>query len=185
VFIGNWGDEAHTARLTEFVIEPTSELGIASTFYGAHYPEHARNTLAKGSAVYEGWLPNFRVPDVLARHRVTLHVPRLPAGGSLPGIPSIGIFEALACGIPLISAPWDDCEGLLRSGRDYLPAWSGPAVKRQLALIFSDARFARDLAAQGRRTVLARHTCAHRVNELLGILAEVGVVDRLAPSIGA
>jgi spore maturation protein CgeB len=185
VFVGNWGDEAYTQRMREFVIEPASELGIGSTFYGARYPDHARKALADSGARYEGWLPNFRVPDAFARHRMTFHVPRRAGADSLPGAPGVGIFEALACGIPLVSAPWDDCEGLLRSGRDYLPAWSGAAVKRQLALLVSDARFARDLAAQGRRTVLARHTCAHRANELMGILAELGVVDRLAPSIGA
>jgi spore maturation protein CgeB len=34
---------------------------------------------------------------------------------------------------------------------------------------------ARELALHGRETILARHTCAHRVDALLGILAELGV----------
>jgi spore maturation protein CgeB len=29
------------------------------------------------------------------------------------------------------------------------------------------------LAEHGRKTILARHTCAHRVDELLGIYAEI------------
>jgi spore maturation protein CgeB len=33
----------------------------------------------------------------------------------------------------------------------------------------SDKAMARDLAEQGRKTILARHTCAHRVDELLRI----------------
>lgn len=32
---------------------------------------------------------------------------------------------------------------------------------------------ARSLAEHGRRTILARHTCVHRVNELLAIVAEL------------
>jgi CRISPR-associated Cas5-like protein len=162
-----------------------AELGIPSAFYGVGYPDSAKKQLASARARYEGWLANFRVPDVFARHRMTVHVPRRPAAHALPGIPSIGVFEALACGIPLVSAPWDDSEGLFRSGRDYLPAWSGAAVKRQLALLVSDPKFARDLAAQGRRTILARHTCAHRVDELMVVLGELGVVEHLAPSVGA
>jgi spore maturation protein CgeB len=38
----------------------------------------------------------------------------------------------------------------------------------------SDVATARALAEHGRRTILARHTCAHRVDELLAILAQVG-----------
>ncbi len=185
VFVGNWGDGERAAGLREFVIDPVAELGIPSAVHGASYPEHAKKALADAGVRYEGWLPNFRVPDVFARHRVTVHVPRRSCADALPGIPTIRVFEALACGIPLVSAPWDDCEGLFRSGRDYLPAWSGAAVKRQLALLVSDAKFARELAAQGRRTIMSRHTCAHRVDELMNILAELGVVDQLAPSVGA
>ena len=54
------------------------------------------------------------------RHRVTVHVPRRPYAQALPGIPTIRVFEALACGIPLVSAPWDDVEGLFRPGEDFL-----------------------------------------------------------------
>ena len=37
---------------------------------------------------------------------------------ALPGIPTIRVFEALACGIPLVSAPWQDEEGLFRPGEE-------------------------------------------------------------------
>jgi spore maturation protein CgeB len=44
----------------------------------------------------------------------------------LPGIPTIRVFEALACGIPLVSAPWDDSEHLFRPGEDFLVAATAP-----------------------------------------------------------
>ena len=47
------------------------------------------------------------------------------------------MFEALACGIPLISAPWDDCEGLFRAGEDYLSVSSGETMARQLAFVWN------------------------------------------------
>jgi spore maturation protein CgeB len=178
VFIGNWGDGERTAELREFVLDPARTLGLTATFHGVRYPEESKRDLAQAGARYDGWLPNFRVPRVFARHRVTVHVPRRPYAAALPGIPTIRVFEALACGIPLVSAPWDDCEGLFNAGSDYLVAMSGAAMKRQLALLLTDPEFAQAVAARGRRTILARHTCAHRVDELMVILADLGLVDR-------
>ncbi len=58
-------------------------------------------------------------------HRVTVHVPRRPYVAALPGIPTIRPFEALACGIPLVCAPWTDEEGLFTAGSDFLVARDG------------------------------------------------------------
>jgi spore maturation protein CgeB len=139
------------------------------------YPAHALAALKEAGVAYGGWLPNHRVPAVFARHRVTVHVPRRPYVRALPGIPTIRPFEALACGIPLVCSPWDDVEGLFTAGRDYLVAADGDAMRRRLRDVVSDAGLARELAEHGRRTILARHTCAHRVDELLAIAAELGV----------
>ena len=69
---------------------------------------------------------------LFARHRVTVHVPRRPYVTALPGIPTIRVFEALACGIPLVCSPWHDEEGLF--GReDFLIARDGDAMTAQLA----------------------------------------------------
>jgi spore maturation protein CgeB len=92
---------------------------------------------------------------------------------ALPGIPTIRVFEALACGIPLVCAPWDDDEGLFEPGADYLVAQDGEQMKRHLHAVLHEPQLARALAQHGRRTILARHTCAHRVDELLGIYAEL------------
>ncbi len=99
-------------------------------------------------------------------------VPTLHEEG-LPGIPTIRVFEALACGIPLVSAPWNDVEGLFTPGEDFLVAPDGAAMRRHLRDVLNDAELARTLAQRGRSTVLARHTCAHRVDELLAIHAEL------------
>ena len=82
----------------------------------------------------------------------------------LPGIPTIRVFEALACGIPLVSAPWEDCEGLFRPGTRLpdraRPARDGGASAR--ADCRSGAAREPGRARTARRS-LARHTCAHRV----------------------
>ena len=123
---------------------------------------------------YGGWLPNYRVPSIFARHRVTVHVPRRPYVEALPGIPTIRPFEALACGIPLVSAPWCDSEGLFRAGEDYLVARTGEEMRRHVRSVLHDPELAATLAENGRKTILARHTCAHRVDELLSIVQAIG-----------
>jgi spore maturation protein CgeB len=171
VWIGNWGDEERSVELREFLIEPARNLKLSTTVHGVRYPNEALEELARAGIEYRGWLPNFRVPEVFAHHRVTVHVPRIPYVRALPGIPTIRPFEALACGIPLISAPWNDCEHLFTAGEDFLVARNGREMQRQLRAILSDKAMARDLAAHGRKTILARHTCAHRADELLEISA--------------
>jgi spore maturation protein CgeB len=167
VWIGNWGDGERSRELQEFLLEPIHELGLRATIHGVRYPREALAALARAGAHYRGFLPNFDAPRHFARHRVTVHVPRRFYASALPGIPTIRVFEALACGIPLICAPWDDAEGVFAPGRDYLVAEDGAAMKRQLREVLADAQLARELAAHGRRTIEARHTCAHRVDELL------------------
>jgi len=92
----------------------------------------------------------------------------------LPGIPTIRVFEALACGIPLVCAPWRDSERLFAPGEDYLVARDGEAMRRHLAALRGDPDFAASLAARGRATVKARHSCARRVDELLAISRTLG-----------
>jgi spore maturation protein CgeB len=93
----------------------------------------------------------------------------------LPGIPTIRVFEALACGIPLVSAPWSDAEGLFSPGDDFLVARNGAEMRRHLHDVLNDPDLARSLASRGLQTIRERHTCAHRVDELLAICAEIGV----------
>ena len=169
VWIGNWGDEERTAELHEFLLGPVQELGLKARVYGVRYPEHARKALADAGIEYSGWLPNYRAPKVFARYRATVHVPRRPYVEALPGIPTIRPFEALACGIPLVCAPWDDAEHLFTPGQDYLVAQNGAEMKAHLQHLLSDEAAAEVLARHGLETIKARHTCAHRVDELLEI----------------
>lgn len=175
VWIGNWGDEERSQELHEFLLEPVRRLRLASRVHGVRYPEEARAALSRAGVEYHGWLPNYRVPEVFAAFRVTVHVPRRPYAQTLRGIPTIRPFEALACGIPLVSAPWSDSEGLFRPDRDFLIARDGHEMERLLRSVLHDRELAAELAASGRETILERHTCSHRVDELLHICRVVGV----------
>lgn len=177
VWIGNWGDGERTAELEQFLLEPVRRLRLRADVYGVRYPEHALRALQKAGITYRGWLPNHRVPEVLAAYRATVHVPRDYYAKQLPGIPTIRVFEALACGIPLISAPWADSEGLFRPGTDYLTAADGDEMTRHLKQVFADRGLRRWLGANGRESVLDHHTCTHRVDELMHILRELHATD--------
>jgi spore maturation protein CgeB len=171
VWIGNWGDEERSAELQTFLLDPVRALGLRARVHGVRYPDDARARLARAGIEYGGWLANYDAPRVFARHALTVHVPRRPYAEALPGIPTIRVFEALACGIPLVCAPWHDAESLFTPGEDFLVARDGAEMQRHLRAVLEDAEFARALAARGRETILARHTCAHRVDELLDIYA--------------
>ena len=170
VWIGNWGDGERTAELEQFLLAPTAAMGLPLDIYGVRYPDEAQAMLARYGAHYRGWLPNPQAPAVFARHEVTLHVPRRYYTQALPGIPTIRVFEALACGIPLVSAPWPDDEGLFCPG-DYMSARNGDQMQAHLRTLQHEPAQRAAMVAQGLATIQARHTCAHRVQELLSIVA--------------
>ncbi len=174
VWIGNWGDEERSHELSEFVLRPVRALGLTGTVHGVRYPERGLAAVRAAGLVFEGWLPNYGVPVAFARHRVTVHVPRRPYAERLPGIPTIRVFEALACGIALVSAPWDDAESLFRTD-DFWLVRDGDGMKRALRWLIADADARAELSRRGRETVLARHTCRHRADQLLAIAEELGV----------
>lgn len=168
VWIGNWGDEERTSELHTFLITPVEELNLRARVYGVRYPESARSELAARRISYCGWLPNHEVPLAFARSRFTIHVPRQQYARALPGIPTIRVFEALACGIPLISAPWEDCEQLFPHGC-YLSAANSAQMCKHMRDIVNDPSLRYELRQNGLSTIAARHTCRHRAAQLLDI----------------
>jgi spore maturation protein CgeB len=179
VWIGNWGDGERSDELKRFLFEPARAAGLPLDVHGVRYPDAARRVLDDYGARYHGWLANLDVPRVFARHNATVHVPRRFYADALPGIPTIRVFEALACGIPLVSAPWADDEHLFTPGADYLVARDGEEMTAHLRALAADAELRRGLRERGLATIRARHTCAHRARALLVI------AGKIAPDAGA
>lgn len=174
VWIGNWGDGERADELQDFLLSPAKALELTGHVYGVRYPAAAKRAVRSTGLRYEGWLPNWRVPEAFAAHQVTVHVPRRAYVRLLPGVPTIRVFEALACGIPLVCAPWEDIEGLFRPGEDYLIARSGLEMTAHLTTLLADPQARAQLAATGLERIRSRHTCAHRVDELLATVEEIG-----------
>ena len=173
VWVGNWGDDERTAELHEFLLEPCKALNLNATVHGVRYPDDAKQALADAGIKYGGYLPNVAAPELFAKHKVTVHVPRRHYVTALPGIPTIRPFEALACGIPLVCSPWHDAENLFTPGKDYLVARDGEEMTRHLRFLLDHPDAAAEQAERGLMTIRSRHTCGHRVDELMDILTRI------------
>jgi spore maturation protein CgeB len=170
VWVGNWGDGERSQQIVDYLLKPARDADLPLDIYGVRYPDGAKCKLREYEARYHGWLANAAVPGAFATHLATVHVPRRFYTQVLPGIPTIRVFEALACGIPLVSAPWDDCERLLRVGEDFLMVRNGTQMTAALRDLKGDRALRSNLVRSGLESIRARHTCAHRVDELLSIV---------------
>lgn len=171
VWIGNWGDDERTQALQEYLLAPARGLRVRA--YGVRYPVRAQRQLAAAGIAYGGYLPNLEAPAVYAAARLSVHIPRHPYRDGLTGIPTIRVFEALACGVALLCAPWQDEEGLFTPGEDFLILQGKEAMVAACKQLLRHPEQRNRLGQQGRATVLARHTCAHRARELEAICQDL------------
>ncbi|MGH9413131.1 MAG: CgeB family protein [Terriglobales bacterium] len=169
VWVGNWGDDERTGELDEYLFAPAAQTRARTCVYGVRYPPAARARLAAAAISYGGYLANLEVPAAFARARVSVHVPRAPYARNLPGIPTIRVFEALACGVALLSAPWADSEQLFQAGDDYWPARDGREMTALLRQLLSHPEQRILLGRHAVASIAALHTCAHRAQTLEAI----------------
>jgi spore maturation protein CgeB len=173
-WIGNWGDDERTRELQEFLVEPLAAVRPHSAaVYGVRYPESAKRQLQQAGIQYRGYLPNLTAPAVYSRSALTLHVPRRCYANGLSGIPTIRMFEAFACGVPLICSPWTDLEGLFRAGEDFICVSDGQGMQAEIAHLLRDDEARRQLSQQALETIQRRHTCLHRARQFEEICEEL------------
>ena len=114
-------------------------------------------------------LPPASHPSFYSRQRFTLNVTRqdMVANGYSP---SVRLFEAAACGTPVISDRWDGLEELFPNGVAILLAEDSDDVVS--LLLERDEDWRSSVAAAARRRVLAAHTGRKRAEELLFCLGD-------------
>jgi spore maturation protein CgeB len=172
VWIGNWGDDERSAEIKQFFLCPARELSDRRfSIYGVRYPDDGLTALRNAGVHYGGYLPNLCAPAAYAGAHLTVHIPRQQYASAMKGIPTIRVFEALACGIPLISAPWQDSEHLFREG-DFFTVRNAVEMRRAMEYLLSDPEAAKAQALRGLETVLTHHTCRHRAQQLSTTLEE-------------
>jgi spore maturation protein CgeB len=175
LWVGNWGDEERTRELEEFLIGPASSMRDCHVaVHGVRYPAEARQKLSQAGIEYRGYLCNLKAPPAYAKSFISLHVPRRYYSNGLSGVPTIRVFESLACGTPLVCSPWTDKEELFRAGEDYICAADGRTMEAEIRHLLRDDSARQQLASNGLETIRRRHTCAHRAVELLDIVEELG-----------
>ncbi len=122
-----------------------------------------------------GWRPNVwfvqhvapaEHPAFYGASRLTLNVTRR-AMAAMGWCPSGRLFEAAACGTPVVSDVWPGLERFFQPGDELLVARGREDV---LAALDAGDEELRRVAARARERTLAEHTAAHRARELLAIL---------------
>jgi spore maturation protein CgeB len=164
--------------VTRFLLVPAKALPRHRfVVAGAQYPEELRAR----------WPVNVRHIDHVAPHehrafygaqRLTLNTTRqdmIAAGYS----PSVRLFEAGACGTPIVSDLWPGIESFFAPGREILLAHSSAEVASFVTRM-ADKEVAA-LGQRARKRVLAEHTAAHRAEALEGYLAEIPTSKRAGP----
>jgi spore maturation protein CgeB len=159
-YMGTYSDDRQPA-LDELLLRPAGEWSCGRfVVAGPQYPRSIR------------WPRNVRRCTHLApsKHRAfynaqrfTLNITRanmVEAGYS----PSVRLFEAAACGTPIISDYWEGLDSFFRPGRDILIARSSEECLRYLIEVPEEER--RAMSARARALVLANHTARHRAVEL-------------------
>jgi tRNA (mo5U34)-methyltransferase len=158
-YLGTYAADRQAALETLF-IEPARQLPDRTFLIGgAQYPADFP------------WTPNIRFvrhmpppehPAFFSSSRLTLSVTR-KAMAENGWCPSGRLFEAAACGTPVLSDWWDGLDAFFTPGREILVARTTQDAIAALEL--SDAEVARIAQAAQERT-LAEHTSEHRVQEL-------------------
>lgn len=159
-YLGTYSDDRQP-NLEELLIAPAlAQPSGRFVVAGSQYPNETRWPANVARIEH---LPPTRHREFYNRQRFTLNVTRaamIQAGYS----PSVRLFEAAACGVPIISDAWSGLDEFFTPGKEILVARSRDDV---LALLSSTSpAVRRSIGDAARDRVLARHTAARRAAEL-------------------
>jgi spore maturation protein CgeB len=165
-YLGTYSTDRQPA-LEELLLEPARrrpESGFAVG--GPMYPENIRFP-ANVDRIEN--VPPPEHPAFYSRQRFTLNLTRadmIRAGWS----PSVRLFEAAACAVPIVSDWWEGLDAFFEPEREILVAASAEDVLRILTNVPEDER--RRIGGRARVRVLRQHTAARRAAELERLVAE-------------
>jgi spore maturation protein CgeB len=147
-------------KLDELLCEPARQL--ANKKFIVAGPQYPKSTPWPTNVEHIAHLSPTWHPDFYSSSRFTLNVTRRDmcmAGYS----PSVRLFEAAACGAPIVSDNWPGLDRFFTPGEEFLLAVGRDDVVRYLTQL-SDAE-AREIGERAQSRVLAAHTSAHRAAE--------------------
>ncbi len=158
-YLGTYAEDRREA-MERLFFRPARELpGERFLLGGAQYPESVAWT---ENIAFVRHLPPDLHSAFFSSCRATLNVTR-GVMARYGFCPSGRLFEAAACGAPLLTDTWEGLDRFFTPGREVLPVGTSADVVEALSL--SDAEL-RGMARAARERTLAEHTGEHRVMEL-------------------
>ena len=158
-YMGTYAADRQPA-LEQLLVEPARRLPARRFLIGgAQYPEAFPWT---ANIFFVRHLPPGEHPAFYSSSRLTLNITRA-AMARMGYCPSGRLFEAAACGTPILSDAWDGLDAFFRPSSEILVATD--TEEAIAALQLSDAELAR-IAARARERTLEEHTADRRAAEL-------------------
>lgn len=162
-YLGTYAEDRQAA-LERLFIEPARRMPDTRFLIGgAQYPQEFPWTR---NIWFRKHLPPGDHPAFYSSSRFTLNVTRR-AMAEMGWCPSGRLFEAAACGCPVVSDAWEGLDAFFTPGQEILVAESTEDV--MAALQMTDAERAA-LARAARERTLAEHTSERRVIDLEAVL---------------
>lgn len=176
-YIGTYAEDRQAA-LENFFIEPARQLPEQRFLLaGAQYPQQFPWTK---NIFFVHHLPPSEHPDFYSSSRLTLNITRR-AMAEMGYCPSGRLFEAAACGAPIVSDWWEGLDQFFKPKDEILIASRTEDVLEYLSL---DDSILQRVSRAARERVLQDHTAERRVDDLESILAltDTGPISSRADS---
>jgi spore maturation protein CgeB len=165
-YMGTYSDDRQPG-VNRLLLEPARQWSGGRFIVAG--PQYPADIAWPANVEYRPHLPPAEHRAFYNRQRFTLNITRadmIAAGWS----PSVRLFEAAACGTPMISDHWDGIETLLVPGREIVLAGSPAEVLAVLRGMGEDERL--QMGQRARARILAEHTAAHRAQQLVGYVLD-------------
>jgi spore maturation protein CgeB len=162
-YLGTYAADRQAALQELFIAPARQRPALTFLIGGAQYPADFPWT---DNIRFVRHMPPAEHPAFFSSSRLTLSVTR-KAMADNGHCPSGRLFEAAACGTPLLSDWWEGLDAFFAPGREILVART--TQDALAALDLEDAQLAR-IARDARERVLAQHTSDHRAAELERLL---------------
>lgn len=159
-YMGTYSDDRQP-RVDELLVHPAKQWSEGKFVVAG--PQYPSTIQWPGNVDRIDHLPPAEHRDFYNRQRFTLNITRddmIRAGYS----PSVRLFEAAACGVPIISDYWDGLDSFFEIGEEILVARSAQESLDYLNSLSDDER--QRIGDNARLRVMAEHTASHRAEEL-------------------